>query len=197
MTIDKQTIRVYDANATEYHARFGEMGPDAHLSYFISALPKGAKVLDLGCGPGHFSDLMRQAGLEPDPIDASAEMVTFANKQYDIGARLGTFDDIDAYHSYHGIWANYSLLHALRADLPRYFKALHQALLPDGVMHLAMKKGSGEGRDSLGRYYTYLLPDELIDILCDAGFTPGPIMEEKIRSFADTSDISLTLQAHA
>ncbi len=35
-----------------------------------------------------------------------------------------------------------------------------------------MKTGTGEERDSLGRFYTYYTEDELTKLLQDAGFTP-------------------------
>lgn len=197
MSTDSQTIAVYDTSAEEYDNRFGKLEPETHLLNFISAMPKGAYVLDLGCGPGHASAEMKAAGLVPDSVDASAEMVSIAKNRYGLDARLATFDDITSKETYHGIWANYSLLHAKRADMPRYFKALHHALLPEGLLHLAMKKGTGDGRDRLGRYYTYLAPDELTGMLRDAGFTPGKIEEKEIKGLASTPDIGITMHAYA
>ena len=40
---------------------------------FITALPAGGRVLDLGCGPGGSALLMMQAGLDVDAIDASPQ----------------------------------------------------------------------------------------------------------------------------
>ena len=63
----------------------------------------------------------------------------------------------------------FSLLHAPRADLPRHLAAIRAALLPGGIAHVAMKLGTGEGRDRLGRFYTYLGRDELAELLTAAG----------------------------
>jgi hypothetical protein len=113
---------------------------------------------------------MRAAGLLPDPVDASAAMVALANDTFRIGARQGSFDDLDAKTAYAGVWANFSLLHAPRADLPRHLSAIRRALLPGGAFHIGMKTGTGEGRDDIDRFYTYVTVAELHALLENAGF---------------------------
>jgi SAM-dependent methyltransferase len=170
MSVDPRTIAAYDAHAAEYAERFGAARPDADLKAFIDALPQGARVLDLGCGPGDASAFLRAAGMRPDPVDASPAMVTLANARHAIGARLATFEEISAESTYEGVWANFSLLHAPRADLPRHLSALHRALVSGGLLHVGMKTGAGEGRDTLDRFYTYVAREELLGLLDSAGF---------------------------
>jgi len=75
MTVDPKTLAVYNAKAAEYAATFDNGGkPRSHLARFMGKLPNGARVLDLGCGPGGSSYLMMQAGFDVDAIDASSEM---------------------------------------------------------------------------------------------------------------------------
>lgn len=169
MTDDK-TIGVYNDRAQDYADLTETDTPMESLVRFMEALPEGGKILDLGCGPATSSAHMRAAGFAPDPVDASPEMVALANKTYDIGARLGTFDDVQGEDVYDGIWANFSLLHAQRADLPRHLAAIKKALKSGGIFHIGMKTGSYEGRDTIGRYYTYVTEEELLGLLDDAGF---------------------------
>ena len=168
---DQKTLDVYTAKAAEYAGLSGNEGPDQDLRDFMTLLPAGGRVLDLGCGPADASANMRNAGFDPDPVDASEGMVTLANDTHDIGARLGTFDDITGTAIYDGIWANFSLLHAPRDDLPRYLNALAGALRPDGIFHIGMKTGTGAKRDTIDRLYTYVTTDELNGLLTDAGLT--------------------------
>jgi len=168
---DAKTIATYDAKADEYADLPGNDGPDADLQAFLDLMPAGAHVLDLGCGPAHASAYMRDAGLVPDPVDASPGMVTLANTRHAIGARLGTFDDIASTALYDGVWANFSLLHAPRLDLPRHLARLAQALKPGGIFHIGMKTGAGEKRDRIDRLYTYVTQAELAELLTDAGLT--------------------------
>ena len=168
---DKTTIDVYDAKAVEYAKLVQQDEPDEHLQSFIDLVPSNGTVLDLGCGPAAASAHMRAAGLVPNPVDASLQMVDLANRTHDIGARQATFDDISGEELYDGIWANFSLLHAPRSDLPSHLKTLSTALKSGGVFHIGMKTGEGEQRDRIGRKYTYVSVNELHDLLADAGLS--------------------------
>jgi len=169
MTADPRTLAAYNARAADYAARF-DSSPKrgAQLRRFMEALPPSARVLDLGCGPGGASVHMANAGFDVDPVDASPEMVALA-KGHGLPARLGTFDDLDAREDYDGIWANFSLLHAPRAALPRHLAAIAAALRPSGLFHIGLKTGEGERRDALDRLYTYVKEAELAGLLTAAG----------------------------
>ncbi|MGI9350627.1 MAG: class I SAM-dependent DNA methyltransferase [Rhizobiaceae bacterium] len=167
---DTETIAVYDQQVTTYANLSAEENPDSSLKNFIENLPDGGTVLDLGCGPADASVYMRENGLNPDPVDASPEMVKIANKTHNIGARLFLFEDLDSEKSYDGIWANFSLLHARKADFPNHLQRIHRALKPMGLFHIGMKLGEGERRDRLGRFYAYYSQDELQAFLVEAGF---------------------------
>jgi SAM-dependent methyltransferase len=197
MNTDAKTVAVYDAKAADYADRFAGEKPDRHLQSFIGALPKGGRVLDLGCGPANASAFMRDAGLLPDPVDASAGMVRLANERYEIGARLATFDDIGGVAEYDGVWANFSLLHAARGDLPRYIAAIHRALKPGGIFHIGMKTGTGAARDGIDRLYTYVGREELSGLLTDAGFTVTDTTEGTEVGLAGTNDPFIICRAHA
>lgn len=168
--VDDRTIAFYDNAAFDYAAHFASSKPDAQLQAFMALLPEGARVLDLGCGPASASAHMRAAGFDMDPVDASLGMIRVANDLHDIGARHLTFDDLDIVAAYDGIWANFSLLHAERADLPRHLVAIATALRPGGVFHVGVKTGSGAGRDKIDRFYTYVTVPELTNMLQTAGF---------------------------
>ncbi|QYX58262.1 class I SAM-dependent methyltransferase [Roseovarius sp. SCSIO 43702] len=172
MSIDRETVAVYDARAADYAQRFSTGAQDTALAAFIAALPEGATVLDLGCGPGRAAAAMADAGLCVTATDASAEMVRLAGAHPGVTARQASFDDIDGQDLYDGIWANFSLLHAPRADLPRHLSALRRALKPGGLFHIGMKTGTGEARDAIGRLYTYVTEPELTSLLRDAGLVP-------------------------
>lgn len=169
MTDDK-TISVYDDQVEKYANLVSAEKPGAILLSFITAIPKEGLVLDLGCGPGNSSKLMKEHGLLVDAVDASREMVIYANKSYDLDARQATFDDLNDVGKYHGIWANFSLLHAPISNFPKYLNAIHKALLPEGIFHIGMKLGNGMHRDSIGRMYSYYTEEQLTRHLTDTGF---------------------------
>lgn len=169
--VDERTIALYDAKASDYADLVVSDQADAQLQAFMDALPPKGDVLDLGCGPAFASAKLRDEGFTPDPVDASQGMIDIANGKFNINARLLTFDQIDMVAAYDGVWANFSLLHAPRDDLPRHIAALATALRQNGIIHIGMKTGTGEMRDKIDRKYTYVTHDELRSLLQDAGFT--------------------------
>lgn len=172
MSRDIETLKVYGDMAEDYAALTEGAGKDPALDVFIGALPRGAHVLDLGCGPGNAAAQMAQAGLVVDATDATTAMIEIANKHEVVNAWVATFDDLTGTDLYDGVWANFSLLHAPRADMPRHLGTIREILRPGGMFHIGMKTGAGEKRDNLGRLYTYYTAEELTALLNGAGFTP-------------------------
>lgn len=196
MTTDPETLAFYDRAATDYADRFAGKGkPDQDMLAFIAELRPGGLVLDLGCGPGRSAALLREAGFAIEAMDASEGMVRTARERYGVEARLGTFDDLDAVARYDGIWANFSLLHAPRAALPRHLAAIARALRPGGVLHLGLKVGEGEERDHLGRLYVYFTPGELEGLLDAAGFDVTGRREDAMTGMAGNKDPFVILRA--
>lgn len=194
---DRKTIDVYNARAQDY-ARLDTTGtPSATLAAFMALLPDGGRVLDLGCGPGTSARHMARAGFTVDGMDASAEMVALAAQIAGVTAWQASFDDLEAAGLYDGIWANFSLLHAARADLPRHLKAIHRALKPGGVFHIAVKEGEGEARDRLGRHYAYYTVPEMTALLEAAGFTPGEVRQGADRGLDGVVAAWFSVTAHA
>lgn len=196
MTVDKQTLAVYAARLDEYLRVTEGLDDDPQLAAFIGALPKGVHVLDLGCGPGWAAARMAEAGLSVTATDASPEMVELAGRSPGVTARVASFDDIDEDNAYDGIWANFSLLHAPRADMPRHLAALRRALRPGGLLHIGMKTGTGEHRDALGRHYSYFTAEELHGLLTAAGFTPFSSQTGCDKGLAGSLDPWITIAAH-
>lgn len=197
MSKDAETIAVYDARAAEYAEMTSPERGNAALASFIAALPPGGAVLDLGCGPGHSAAAMADADLQVTAIDASGEMVALAARHKGVTARQLTFAQIEGRALYHGIWANFSLLHAPRSDMPRYLAALHLALKPGGLFHIGLKTGTGELRDSIGRLYTYYTEGEIRTLLGEAGFTITSHRTGREPGLDGTIAPWITLAAHA
>ncbi len=188
---DKATLDVYAAQATDYAVMNDREDPQ--LTDFMAALGQG-RVLDLGCGPGRAAGRMAQAGFDVVAMDAVPEMVAMAAKHPGVTALVGTFDDITG--TYDGIWANFSLLHAPRADMPRHLSAIKAALRDGGLFHIGMKLGTGAARDSIGRLYTYYTEAELAGLLSDAGFAIETRANGRDKGLDGTYADWLCLRAH-
>lgn len=165
---DPATIAYYEANAPRYTLSFGQ-APSRHLDRFLDRLAPGARVLELGCGGGRDSARIRERGFDLDATDGTAAMVRKANERFDVGARVMTFEELDAQSEYDAVWAHACLLHASRAKLPDVLAAIRSALKPGGWHYASYKLGDGEGRDLLGRLHNF--PDRawIEDAYRDAG----------------------------
>ncbi|NNL18388.1 MAG: class I SAM-dependent methyltransferase [Boseongicola sp.] len=167
---DKETLDAYAAKAEDYAKRFSSDKPDLHLAAFMLAVPKEGRVLDLGCGTGRSTAFMKQAGLKADALDASPQMAEIALNENGVDVTIGGFETLDANGVYDGIYANFSLLHASKADMPEHLARISKAIVPGGFFHIGLKTGTGEKRDALGRFYAYYTDAEITGLLSDAGF---------------------------
>lgn len=168
---DKETLNVYDAKAEEYVKLTSNDAHSVDLTAFIQSVKSGGHVLDFGCGPGHYAAQMALAGLITEATDASSKMVKLANQLEGVSARCEVFDDLDAVDHYDGIFANFSLLHAPRDAVARHITQMTRALKAGGIFHIAMKLGSGETRDRIGRRYCYFTESELEKMMNDNGLS--------------------------
>ncbi|MGR3436042.1 MAG: class I SAM-dependent DNA methyltransferase [Shimia sp.] len=191
---DAETLRAYTEGADAYRARF-DAAPSADLIAFEAALPRGARVLDLGCGPGRAAAYIGAQGHAVDAWDATPAFVDAIDAP-GVTPRLATFDELDTEALYDGIWASFSLLHAPRSAFPGHLSAVARALKSGGRLHLGMKTGTGEARDRLGRFYAFHTPDELRGHCAAAGLRIDTERQGEEVGLAGTIDPFVVLTAH-
>lgn len=196
VSADPQTLDAYRARAEAYAAIPPAPEQDAALARFLADLPEGGRILDLGCGPGLQAAAMQAAGFDVTGLDPLPEFVA-ATRSRGVRARLGSFTDLTEVAAYDGIHASFSLLHAPRADMPGHLARIRTALTPGGRVFLGLKLGTGEGRDALGRFYTYYSEADLRHLLTDAGFTVTGVELGHGAGLAGTDDPFILVFAHA
>ncbi|MBE1295165.1 class I SAM-dependent methyltransferase [Phycobacter azelaicus] len=196
---DKETLAVYARAAADYakgFARSKDTEQEEDYAAFTNRLPVGARVLDLGCGPGHWAARLRDDGYDTDALDASEKMAEHARMAYGLEVSVGSFSTLKAERTYDGIWANFSLLHVPRTDLPTELERIKRALKPGGTFSIGMKLGSGEGRDSLGRFYAYYGEEELKQLLTEAGFAVFRSRKGNGKGLAGAEETFVVMTAH-
>lgn len=198
MSTDRETLAAYAARIDDYRNMASESAQrNEFRDAFIAALPTDARVLDLGCGPGHDAAAMADAGLDVIAMDASPEMIAVASAIAGLTTRLASFADLSDVAAFDGVWASFSLLHAPRAEFPAHLGNIFRALKPGGLFMIGMKTGIGEARDALGRYYTYYEVKELTDLLQAAGFNVTTSKEGRAKGLAGPSEPFVVMTAHA
>lgn len=166
---DAETLAFYDREAGAYADWSPPADPYPWLEKFLALAPTGP-VLDFGCGSGWAAARMVARGREVEAWDGSAELAAEARRAFGLKPVVAPFDALDAEAAYAAIWAHFSLLHDVKAAMPGHLARLHAALRPEGLLYIGLKAGTGERRDSLGRFYAYYEMDEISDLLAGAGF---------------------------
>lgn len=151
-------VNFYDSNAVAYAA---DGGVNPRLTHFMSLVPRGGRILELGTGSGMDAMVMINAGFAVEATDGSRELAKLASDYLGQTVRVMRFEELSAERAYDGIYASASLLHVPRANFPGIVRKIHAALAPNGVLWASFKSGTSEGSDSLGRYYNYLGSEEL------------------------------------
>lgn len=167
--IDPATFDFYQSGAPHF-SMSSAVSHSRHLDGFLDRLPKGARVLELGCGAGRDAARIMERGFDLDATDGIPAMVAKANERHGVGARLMRFDELSAEAEYDAVWAHACLLHCPRAELPGVLARIHTALRPGGLHYASYKLGDGEGRDLLGRLHNFPDADRLRDRYAEAGF---------------------------
>ncbi len=170
----RQTTQTYDEIAAKFAAKFWETDPSAQLDRFCANLRPGARVVDVGCGPGRDLLSLAERGYWALGVDRSAGMLREAVAQ---GANLLIQADTRALPlargALDGAWACASLLHLPKAELPAALAEIHRTL-GHGHICLIMKQGEGESwrDDGQGqrRFFSYYHPAEVELALERAGF---------------------------
>lgn len=133
--------RAYGARAAEYADLLGRMdavaAPDRELVLRWAGELVGP-VVDAGCGPGHWTDLLHEAGTDVEGFDPTPRMLELARARFP-GRRFrsGRVEDLGVPDgSLGGVLAWFSLIHTAPADVPAALAAVARALRPGGRLLL-------------------------------------------------------------
>ena len=159
-----KTIDYYNKHAEEFTASTFEVDMESLYQPFLVELQEGARILDVGCGPGRDTLAFKNKGYQVDAIDYSEELVKKASRLTGIPIKLKSFYEVDDYEAYDGIWACASLLHCERTRLKEVIGKLLSALKPNGVIYMSFKYGNGD-REKDGRQFTDLNEVQVKELL--------------------------------
>ena len=165
----RRTENSYDAIATQFTDVWFDFVPGEAIETFLKHLPRGATILDVGCGPGHHTRFFKKAGFEPVGIDFSRSMLAIARSKNDhipfyygdiLSGPLPTtcFD---------GVWSAVTLNHVPAEEVPLALKNLVAMLKWNGIIGLNFQIGRSSeivSRDTDRRFFEY--PASEKDITC-------------------------------
>lgn len=156
--LSSRTLEHYNASAESF--REGTRDHDVSQNYgaFLRAIvaPAPLVLLDLGCGPGRDLAYFRALGHEAIGLDGSAAFVAMARAATGCEVLHQSFLSLALPAGrFHGIFANASLFHVPRQELPRVLGELHDALAPGGVLFSSNPHGQDTEGFSGARYGSF------------------------------------------
>lgn len=147
---DARVVAAYDAAAEAYAERFADeltrLPFDDWLLARLVELAGPEPVADVGCGPGHITRRLADAGADVRGFDLSAEMVQQARRLHpDIHVEVGDLTRMlrpPTASAWGAVVAWYSLIHLAGSELPAAIAGLARVLRPGGWLLLAVHAGT-------------------------------------------------------
>lgn len=184
----EQTRQTYREIAGAYaQAQQHRAQMTTQIGKFVELLPSGACVLDVGCGPGLDTAVLRQNNLQAIGMDYSHEMMRVgrSGQAHQVPFAQADMRRLPVGSSVQGLWACASLLHLAREEVLPTLREFYRVLCPGGILYLSLKLGDGEAwvtnpYDQIHqRFFTYWQPEQLDLMLETAAFHIIDGWEEK------------------
>jgi SAM-dependent methyltransferase len=168
----RETKATYDNDAAWYAKNYTNPGFwNSEYERFMALVLRGARVLDVGCGPARDTKYLLDKGYDVVSMDYSSGMLSEARRI----CPSGIFIRSDMHHpgvgtcSFDALWVCASLHHAKKSDVGQVIDELGQTLKPGGVMFVTVKEGSGEEfklySNGSKRFFSYYTLEEIEDKL--------------------------------
>jgi len=146
--VERKTISHYEENAETFHLGTKDHDVSQNINAFLNALPKdrALDILELGCGPGRDLCVFKSKGHIATGLDGCEQFCKMALENSGCNVLNQQFLKLDLNEkSYDGIFANASLFHVPRIELPRILGELHSALRKNGILFSSNPRGDQEG----------------------------------------------------
>jgi len=122
----------------ENRFRGQEKDVKSQLRQYVPYFPKGAVVVDLGCGRGEFLDLLREAGIEGIGLDSNGQMVDIC---LDKGLRCRKADILEGLAEWEdgslgGIFSSQVIEHLPPQYLKKMVELCRRKIAPGGTLVL-------------------------------------------------------------
>lgn len=159
-----KTIDYYNKNAKTFAAGTVSVEFEDMQKKFLEKLPKGASILDFGCGSGRDTKYFMSKGFQVEAIDGSKELCKIASEYTGIYVKNMFFQELNEKNKYDGIWACSSILHLPVSELENVMRKMAEALKENGVIYTSFKYGTFTG-DRNGRFFTDMTEETFEDFI--------------------------------
>jgi SAM-dependent methyltransferase len=181
MKLDPQALAQITAttlgNYNDVAEGFREGTRDHDVSQNIDALLRNIQgsppfqILDFGCGPGRDLQTFAAMGHIPTGLDGSDRFAEMARVDSGCEVLHQNFLELNLpAERFDGIFANASLFHVPRQELPRVLRELRAALKPGGVLFSSNPRGNNQEGWKGERYGAFHSAEAWSELMTEAGF---------------------------
>ncbi len=185
----KLTIDAYDRNAEHYALKFENFSTytkkilDFHKGY----VPEGARIVDLGCGPGHVIKTLMNLDSTCccTGVDLSTELISIA-KLNNPSCTFITEDicTIQLPAEFDVVIASFCIVHLIENEAEKVIESISKCLDKNGHLYLSFMEGSTSGFESTSFskeqiFFNYYDVDYILELLKKYGIEPQEISREE------------------
>ena len=147
MDKNKIAISTYEKIAHKYSDKyFNDLTDIPYIDKFLKNIPSKGRILDIGCGPGQFSQYIAKKGFHVIGLDYSREMIEIARaKVPEVEFKYMDMRNLEfEENSFDGILAAYSLIHISSENILDTLKEFNKVLKPSGYIEIIVQKGEAD-----------------------------------------------------
>ncbi len=149
---------------------------------WVSRLRTGGKVIDIGCGRGHFLKTAAEHGYTVKGIDISSTAVEYATREFDVDAETRELDDLTDLQGKFDIVTMWHVLEHF-SDPISVLRTANSILAPNGLcfievpnlrsMKFIVSKNKWKGGNHPLYHRTFFTSTTLRNVIAGAGFKDG------------------------
>jgi len=175
----EQTILAYNRNAERYNAKFADFAAykEKIVEFQKGFIPKNARILDLGCGPGN--NITTLQSLDDSSsftgVDLASDLLDIAKVNYPTCTFIHqNICTLKVEEQYEIILASFCVVHLIHAETEGLIKYISESLVPGGNLYLSFMEGSSSGFESTSfsedeLFYNYYQVSDIVKMLKDCG----------------------------
>lgn len=146
------TENYYENNADLFFENTLNIDMSELYALFLPYLKSGASILDLGCGSGRDSRCFMELGYDVTPLEPGMKLADLAETYLKTKVDRYKVQELPYQEKFDAVWACATLLHLPFSEMELALTKLYQALKPNGIIFISLKKGEFDGERN-GRYF--------------------------------------------